>query len=191
MTWTIHPAEANVMSRVRCLSCDAENDAVQSAGFCENCGKKLPPASLAHKRREPILSERAGIIPSEIERTPSQQASAWLFTAALVNLVGCGALVVLGPLLVPRENLPAEFIPELLLVSVAVLLCFAGLGWWARSQPLPAVLVGIVVYLGLAVVDTLLIPGLALVGLPLKGIILALLFQALRVSRKPRRLAEA
>ena len=178
------------MSRVRCLYCDVENDAVQSAGFCDNCGKKLPPASLAHKRREPMLYERVGALPPEVESTPSQQASAWLFTAGLVNLVGCGALIVLGPLLVPREQVNAEFIPELLLISVAVLLSFAGLGWWARSRPLPAVIVGGIVYVALAVVDALLAPGLSVLGLPLKIIVLALLIQAARVSRKPRRLAE-
>jgi hypothetical protein len=177
------------MSRVRCLYCDVENDAVQSAGFCENCGKKLPPASLAHKRREPVLHERSGALPPEIERTPPQQASAWLFTAAIVNLLGCGGLIVLGPLLVRREQLNAEFIPELLLVSVTVLLSFGALAWWARGSPGPALVAAGVVYLGLAVVDALLVPGLALLGLPVKIVIVALLVQAIRVSRKPRRLA--
>ena len=175
------------MSRVRCLYCDAENDAVQSAGFCENCGKRLPPASFANKRREPIVTDRTGALTPEFERPPAQQTSAWMLTAALVNLIGCGALVVIGPLLVAREHLKAEFIPELLTVSVAVLGSFAGLSWWARRQPLPAVIVAVLVYLGLATVDALLVPGLALLGLPLKIVILALLIQAARVSRKPRR----
>jgi hypothetical protein len=176
------------MSRVRCLYCDAENDAVVTAGFCENCGKKLPPASLAHKRREPLLRDQTGGFAPPLERTPPPQASAWLFTAALIHLVGCGGVVVLGPLLLPREQLNAAFIPELLLISVAVLVSFAALGWWARSRPIAAVLLGGVVYLGLAVVEALLVPGLALLGLPLKIAILALLIQALRVSRKPHRL---
>src|SRR6185437_8506254 len=104
MLRTLHLQEAHAMSRVRCLYCDAPNDAVQSAGFCENCGKKLPPASLAHERHAPVLHERPHTLTPDLERTPRQQASAWLFTAALVNLVGCGALVVLGSLLVPRDH---------------------------------------------------------------------------------------
>jgi hypothetical protein len=184
-----HFQEALAMSRVRCLYCDSENDAVQSAGFCENCGKKLPPASLAHERHQPVLHERPQGVTPELERTPPPQASAWLFTAALINLVGCGALVVVGSLLVPREHLKAEFIPDLLMVSVVVLLTFGGLGWWARWQPLPAAATGIVVYLVLSVVDALLIPALALLGIPVKIVILALLIQAIRASRKPRRLA--
>jgi hypothetical protein len=90
---------------------------------------------------------------------------------------------------VPREQLHADFIPNLLLAGVVVLLVFAGLGWWARRQPVPATVAAIVVYLALAVADALAMPGLALVGAPVKIVILALLIQALRVSRKPRRLA--
>ncbi|HTU16423.1 MAG TPA: hypothetical protein VMG10_00045 [Gemmataceae bacterium] len=176
------------MSRVRCLYCDVENDAVQSAGYCESCGKKLPPASLAHRRHEPVLHQGAGARPSEIERTAAESASAWLFTAAIVNLIGCGALVVLAPLLVPREHLKTEFIPELLLVSVAVLLIFGALGWWARGRPVPALIAAVIVYLGLSIVDALLAPGLVLLGLPVKIAIVVLLIQAFRVSRKPRRL---
>jgi hypothetical protein len=176
------------MSRVRCLNCDVENDAVLSAGFCENCGKKLPPASLAHQRREPLRHGRENALSAPVEQPP-QPASAWLFTAALVNLVGCGALVVVGPLLVPREQVKADFIPELLLIGVAVLGSFAGLAWWARWRPVPAVFTAIVAYLGLSGVGALLVPGLALLGLPVNIVILALLIQALRISRKPRRLA--
>lgn len=177
------------MSRVRCLYCDVENDAVQSAGFCESCGKKLPPASLAHGRHQPILHERTGARPPELERIPAQPATAWLFTAAIVNLVGCGGLVVLGPLVVPRQHLNTDFIPELLLVSVAVLAIFGGLAWWARSRPLPALLTAGSAYLGLSVVDAWLVPGLALPGLPVKIVILALLVYAFRLTRRPRRLA--
>src|SRR6185437_5374809 len=142
---------------------------------------------LAHKRREAVVPDRASGLPPEIERTPRQQASAWLFTAAIVNLVGCGGLIVLGSLLVPRERLKADFIPDLLLVSVVVLLVFAALGWWARSQPVTAVLIAAIVYLALAIVDALMLPGLALLGLPVKIVIFGLLIQAIRVSRKPSR----
>ena len=177
------------MSRVRCLYCDAENDAVASAGYCEGCGKKLPPASLANKRREPMLHERPGSLAPDPAAAPPQQASAWLFTAALVNLIGCGGLIVLGPLVVAREQLPADFIPDLTLVGVAVLLALAGLGWWARRQPVLAAAVGLIVYLGLAAVQVLLVPGLALLGLPVNVVLIALLIQAMRAGRRPRRFA--
>ena len=176
------------MSRVRCLSCDTENDAIQSAGFCENCGKKLPPAAQAHGRRDPLRHERSGVSSSTNDYAPPQPASAWLFTAAIVNLLGCGGLIVLGPLLLPREQVKAEFIPDLLIVGVAVLLVFAGLAWWARRQPTLALLAAGIVYLGLAGVDALLVPGLALLGLPVKIVIVVLLIQAFRAGRKPRRL---
>ena len=177
------------MSRVRCLSCDTENDAIQSAGFCENCGKKLPPAAQAHGRRDPLRHEQSSVSSSANDYAPPPPpASAWLYTAAIVNLLGCGGLIVLGPLLLPREQVNAEFIPDLLMVGVAVLLIFVGLAWWARRQPTLALLSAGIVYLGLAVVDALLVPGLALLGLPVKIVIVVLLVQAFRAGRKPRRL---
>ena len=124
-----------------------------------------------------------------MDRPAPQPASAWLFTAAIVNLLGCGAMIVLGPLLLPRQQLRAEFIPDLLMVGIAVLLAFAGLAWWARWRPAPALLAAVIVYLGLCIVDALLLPGLALLSLPVKIVIVALLVHALRISRKPRRLA--
>jgi hypothetical protein len=69
---------------------------------------------------------------------------------------------------------------------VVVLLVFAGLAWWARRQPITALVTAGVVYLALSVVDALLAPGLALLGIPVKIVILALLVQAIHTSRKPR-----
>jgi hypothetical protein len=179
------------MSRVRCLYCDTENDAVQSAGFCESCGKKLPPASLAHKRREPTLREPAGGLPPEPERGLKQPASGLLFTAAVLHLVGCGALVVLGPLVVPQERLPADAIPHLILHSVAVVVALAGLGWWARYQPLAASALSLPVYVGLSVVEVTSAAALGLLGLPVNLLVATLLVYAVATSRKPRRLASA
>jgi hypothetical protein len=134
--------------------------------------------------------EQAGVAVQDLERRPAPQASAWLFTAAIINLLGYGALIVLGPLLVSREQLKADFIPDLLLIGVMVLLVFAGLAWWARSQPVMAVAAGVVVYLGLSAVEVVLVPGgMTLLGLPVKIVVLALLIQALRASRKPGQLA--
>ncbi len=121
------------MSRVRCLYCDAENDAVQSAGYCEGCGKKLPPASLAHKRREPALHELAGTRMLDEERKTSSRTSRLLFTLAILQLLGAGALLILLPLM-RREPLPADFMPNLILYSGAVFVVLAALGWWARAK---------------------------------------------------------
>jgi hypothetical protein len=170
------------MSRVKCLFCDAENDAVQTAGYCEGCGKKLPPAAQAHRRRLSGLYE-AGTSASDLEQRPVTPASGWLFTAAILHLIGCGVLVVVGPLVVSRERLPAEFLPNLILVGAAVLLVLAGLGWAARYQPTLAAVVGLVAYAGLAFAGMAAAPGLAVLGLPVNVVILALLIHAIRTSR--------
>jgi len=121
------------MSRVRCLYCDAENDAVQSAGYCEGCGKKLPPASLAHKRRAPALHDPAGVRAVDEKRRTNGRISHLLFTIAILQLLGAGALLLLLPV-VRREPLPAEFMPNLILYSGAGVVVLASLGWWARSR---------------------------------------------------------
>jgi hypothetical protein len=121
------------MSRVRCLYCDAENDAVQSAGYCETCGKKLPPASLAHKRREPARHDPAGVAVPDEERRPRSQASGWLFTIAILQLIAAGLLLILAPF-VRREPLPADFIPNVILYNGVLFVVLIALGWLTRSK---------------------------------------------------------
>jgi hypothetical protein len=177
------------MSRVRCLYCDAENDAVQTAGFCEACGKKLPPASLAHKRREPTLRDPAGVLPPEPERGAKQPVAGLVLTAAVLHLIGSGAVVVLGPLVVPREHLPADAIPRLILFSVAVLAVFGGLGWWATRQPLAAAMASLIAYVGLAGAEATSAGALGLLGLPVNLLVLALLVYAAAAARRARHTA--
>src|SRR5436190_16476597 len=82
--------------RVKCLSCDAENDALATGGFCDSCGKKLPASAMVRPRRT-----LGGDTPDEPgERSPlhpkSKAVSEGLFAAAVVYLVAGGAFLVLG-----------------------------------------------------------------------------------------------
>jgi hypothetical protein len=169
------------MAIVRCLSCDAENDAVATAGYCERCGRKLPQAAWARTPRGIVVGSAVGPAEEEVPR-PGQATANLLFGVAALQLVGGGLLLVLGPL-VSREKVTTDFLPGVIAFSVVLLGLFAGLGWWALRQPRPAALTGLVLYVLLAAADVVLFPALALPGLPVKVVLLALLVQAVRTAR--------
>jgi hypothetical protein len=174
------------MSRVRCLYCKQENDALQTAGYCEGCGKKLPPASLARSRGEGRARELPGL-PPEAERRVGQHPSGLLLTAAVLQLVAGGLLLIVGPLLVPPQRMPENFLPAIITGSAVQLFVYAVLGWWASRRPLPAALGGLVLWILVTLLDLAASPALTAWGMPIKLVILAVLVQAVRLARKQGR----
>jgi hypothetical protein len=112
-----------------------------------------------------------------------------LFAGALVNLIGSGTLVVVGPLLLTRQQLVAEFLPELFSLSLAMLLCFGCTALWARWRPIAAVSTAGGVFVVLTAVQAWLVPALTMLDLPAKIIVAAMLIQALQLGCKQHRLA--
>src|SRR5579885_1578524 len=134
------------MTIVRCLYCDAENDAAATSGYCDGCGHKLPPASLARRRR--LYAAGPGAAEEEDRPRPARQAANLLFSVAVLQVVAGGLLLILGPL--AAEQVTADFLPRVITGSVVLLLLFAGLGWWALRRPFPAAVAGLVVFVLLA-----------------------------------------
>jgi hypothetical protein len=168
------------MTIVRCLYCDAENDALTTGGYCDGCGHKLPPASLARRRR--LFSAAGSDEAVEEERPrPARQAANLLFSVAVLQVVAGGLLLIVGPLVVPGK-VTADFLPRVIGGSVLVMLLFAGLGWWALHQPFPASVAGIVLLLPLALLAAVLPPSLALCGLPFLALFGVLLVLAVRTA---------
>jgi hypothetical protein len=50
------------MSKVKCIHCGTENDPQATAGYCDECGKRLPPKALLVPSRGSVLA------PSKVER---------------------------------------------------------------------------------------------------------------------------
>jgi hypothetical protein len=128
------------MILVKCLYCDADNDPQQTAGYCDACGKKLPPASGFRRRRaagggEETIQEAA---------RPRRQTAEAVFTAAVLALIGGGLFLVLGPVLLSRA--PERFAPAVMLLTVLGTAWNGLLGLWARAQPRPAALVALVTF---------------------------------------------
>jgi hypothetical protein len=71
-----------------------------------------------------------------------------------------------------------------ILECVGIAAVFAGLGWWALYQPLPAVVVGLILYVTLTLAGFVANPELALRGVGVKVfIIVGLLAQAVALRR--------
>jgi hypothetical protein len=127
------------MVSVKCLYCDADNDPRQTSGYCDNCGKRLPPASGFRSRRSGG-SESASETLTESVR-PRRQTAEAILTAAVLALVGGGLFLVLGPVFL--ATVPREFAPAVMLLTVLGLAWNGLLGLWARVQPAPAAVVAL------------------------------------------------
>jgi hypothetical protein len=127
--------------RVTCNYCDVENDALETSGYCENCGKKLPNCAMVHTRKEMAL--RGGGDEMAAPAARSKVADA-LFATAVVQLACGGLFLVLGPALL--NPVPTTFLTTAVAWAVCPTVALALLGLWARSQPRPAVLLTLTLY---------------------------------------------
>jgi hypothetical protein len=170
------------MVLVKCLYCDADNDPVATSGYCDGCGRKLPPAAEFRGRRHG--RHGAGDVDEPVPGLRHRAAEA-LLTAAVVQLVAGGLFLVVGPVLM--EKVPDHFLPNVLLFTVPPMLLFAGLSWWARRQPGAATASALGLYLVVAVALFLLAPTMARAWLPVSGVLVAVLAWALWVGSRPGR----
>jgi hypothetical protein len=121
------------MSIVRCWNCDAENDPVATSGVCALCGKRL------------------GDRPVEL---PVGWGEHW--SATLTLFLAAGVQVVCGTsaqgFAEERVDSTATLAFAYLVIGLGVV--FAGLGVWSRFMPLTATIIGLVLYAGVALFDT-------------------------------------
>ncbi len=115
---------------VKCLYCDAVNDATTTGSYCENCGKKLPPAATLRPRRT-----LGGDVSIEDEPAPRQRSATaeGLLVATVVYLVAGGLFLILGPMFF--DKVPERFAPDVLSWTVLPTLALGALAWLARSHP--------------------------------------------------------
>src|SRR5262245_22745611 len=173
------------MAMVKCLYCDADNDSLKTGGYCDACGKKLPPAAGVRSRRNPW-----GTADEPEPAAPAQaRVAELLLTAAVLQLVLGGLFLVLGPVLL-REvfglEVPENFLPNVVLFTVPPVLVLGALYWWARFQPVYAALLALAVYPVLLAVNFAWSWRQAVLWLALAPVVLAVLGWALFVSTRPR-----
>jgi hypothetical protein len=123
------------------------------------------------------------------EALARKKASGILFAIAGIQLV-CGGLVLAVAPQVLGLGAPEAVAVAVFMVALTVLV-FAGLGWWARYQPLPAAVVGLVLYCGLLLLDIVVDPANLARGFILKAILIWMLIQAVQAGVRYNKLRRA
>jgi hypothetical protein len=203
------------MPTVKCPSCGALNDTDNAIPYCEECGKRLPrssafrsdaparPAASSGIRedepdvRSPRWSDRddQGDYPDvrhRGERTPAQKKAAQgvasvLFIIAALQLI-CGSIALFAA----PEQLGVQPGQPVALVIVGGILLFmavlyAGLGVWALFMPVVAGIVGVVIYVGLALLDIAAAPDMAYRGIIVKILFTIALIRAIVTANNANR----
>ena len=144
------------MALIACPHCAAANES--GSVFCQACGKALPGADPSMPRvvsGSALAGTSAGVKlqGDELRKEASKAANA-LLVVAVLQTIGAAVVFVmfynLGARTMARFNLTAIYMPVFGLAAL-----FWGLYLWARVNPLPAAIVGLVVYVTVWIVDAL------------------------------------
>jgi hypothetical protein len=174
-------------SQISCPHCGTANQS--AASFCEACGKALPTLTAAAPRivtEAALPSTAAGrqLLGAELQKHLKKAKGALLTVAVMQTIFGA---LIIG---VSKATLPAgETVPAVLVITlVGIAAIFYGLYAWARRSPLPAAIVGLILFVTLHLIDALADPRQITRGLIVKVIIVAMLAQAIQAGVKYKRL---
>jgi hypothetical protein len=161
---SLHQFVHDPSARVTCPHCSAINCA--SLQFCEPCGMALPQPNFGPRIVDDssFASTTAGqILQSEDLHKQAKRAASALLTVAIIQTVSTG----LGILITSsnRRALPVAQNPILLGMAV-IAVVFWGLYIWSRFQPLPAAIVGLVLYVTMKVIELVLAIVTGTIGRP-------------------------
>lgn len=167
-----------------CPHCGAANQSHSS--FCEACGKAMPSTAHSTPRMvtDSMASTSAGrqLVSDELQKNLKKAKNALLAVAIIQTLFG---LLIFG---VVKSRLPAGQAPVLLITLFGIAALFYGLYFWARRSPLPAAIVGLILFITLHLVDAIADPTQLARGLIMKIIIVVMLVQAIQAGVKYKRL---
>ena len=178
---------------VACPHCGAENPA--GGSFCERCGKALPAAIASQPRfvegADLAATQTGRSLQAEQLRVQSRKASGALLAVAILQTLGAIVITALVRSGRPAPGLEAAEDADATVLGV-VLFGLAGvywaLWWWSRRNPLPAAIVGLVIFLTVWFIDAMFDPGQILRGILIRIIIVAVLIKAIQAGAQHRRL---
>jgi hypothetical protein len=132
-----------------CPHCSAP--AASDSSFCTNCGKAMPAAAPAGPRivgEHEFASSAAGesLMIDELAKQ-TRRAYTALMAVAIIQVVF--TVILTG--LAFSASTQAAMITGVILGGIGAL--FFGLAFWARKSPLPAAIVGLVIYISLWALD--------------------------------------
>ena len=175
------------VGQIACPHCGADNPS--TGAFCESCGKALPAAAPSSPR---ITTSATGFaatgagraLQSEELHKQAKKAAGALLAVAIIQAV-FGALVVF--VILPKD-IPAETRGVVMVSVFGIAAVFFALYFWARRQPLPASIVGLILFVTIHLLDALADPTALARGVIMKIIIIVILVNAIQAGVKHRQL---
>lgn len=152
MSGTMYPGVAT--GTVQCPHCGAVNTA--GGQFCQSCGKALPSATASGPRivsGATLASTSAGqkLQSDELVKTAKKARGALLAAA----IIATAWTVLLYFLVKAMSNGRAQLPLMAMVVQGGVAAVFWGLWGWSMRQPLPAAIVGLILYGTLVVINVI------------------------------------
>ncbi|HYE31895.1 MAG TPA: zinc ribbon domain-containing protein [Methylomirabilota bacterium] len=165
-----------------CPHCGAQNDSL--AAFCGACGKALPDSRASGPRlvtAELPDSNAARQLVGEELKAHVKKAKGALLAVAIIQTIFA---LIFFP--VARSNPEiASFVPFVVLAIAAI---YWALFVWAGHNPLPAAIVGLVLYVTIHLLDAIADPSQLARGILIKILIVVALSRAINAGIKYRRL---
>jgi hypothetical protein len=172
----------------RCPGCGAAN--VEGSQFCRQCGVALPPSAApgqAPTPRQP--SPLRQLLAEELKRETRKASTALLIVAILQGVFGPLALQ-LAKSQAERQNPGMEYhIQPIGYVIVFGLAAGFFLLWiWSRFNPLPAAIVGLILFVSVHALDAVGDPSAILRGIIMKVVVIVLLIKGIAAGVQHRKL---
>lgn len=188
----------SVASAAVCPHCQSENPSANA--FCEACGKALPRAGGGPRvvAGDVIPQSAAGrvLVGEELTKQMKKVFTTLLCVGILQVVIG-GVLVAV----VRNSRGASQELPVLVMAMFVIGAIFIGLAFWSRKAPLPAAIVGLVIYSTLVVLNVITSVSQLGQGGPKSGIgglgigwldvvIIVILVQGIQAAIKYRKLQE-
>ena len=175
-----------IMSTISCPHCGAQNP--DGAAFCEKCGKAVPSSMPAGPRivsGEAVASTAIGqTVQADQLRKEARKAAGALFAVAVLQVIGAALIYFVFR---PHLGIPRERALIVVTVLLVVAVIYAALALWARANPLPPAIAGLVLFVTLTVADTAVAPSTIIQGIIVKVIIIVVLAKAVQAGIRYRR----
>lgn len=174
------------MAETSCPHCGGANP--EGSAYCGGCGKALPQATSGGPR----IVTGAGVASTATGKT-LQEADliAKARKAAVALLVVTIMQFVFGTILIFVLPAAAAEDRTVMLISVyGIGVIFLGLYLWARKNPLPAAISGLVFFITVHALDAVADPTALARGVILKVIVIVMLVQAIQAGIQHRKLRQ-
>lgn len=172
-----------------CPHCGGNNPS--SASFCTTCGKALPSATPAGPRvvsAKDVATTSAGkSLQTDLLKKESRKAAGALLAVAILQAV-FGTFIVVLAASGERAIANIELSPAVFITVYGIAVLFFGLFLWARKNPLPAAIVGLVLFISVHLLDAVADPSAIVRGIIIKIIVIVVLIKAIQAGARHRQI---